>query len=151
MSIVHVFSYGTLMIAQVMEAVTGQVFETEPALVAGFARYGLRGESYPALVPEASCATDGVLWRDVDMEALQHLDAFEGDWYQRISVQVMLGDPPGPACTAQAETYVLVETQRHRLNHRRWSRDRFETHRLPQFLREYCGFTALPPSGDQAP
>ncbi len=149
MSTVSVFSYGTLMIAQVMEAVTGGHFRAEPALVAGFARYGLRGESYPALVPETSCATDGVLWHDVDGDSLQRLDAFEGDWYQRIAVQVMLGDPPGPGLTAQAETYVLVEAQRHRLNHRRWSRDRFESQRLPQFLKQYCRPAVSPPSGDQ--
>lgn len=141
---VHVFAYGTLMIPQVMQMVTGHQPVCEPALLPGYARYGLRGETYPALVQEAIRATDGVLWRAVDAESLDRLDAFEGDWYERTTVQVLLGDPPSEASTTEALVYVLVETQRHRLNHRRWSRDRFETHHLPQFLKDYRGFAATP-------
>lgn len=141
---VHVFAYGTLMIPQVMQMVTGHQFVCEPALLPGYARYGLRGETYPALVPEAVRATDGVLWRDVDAESLARLDAFEGDWYARLSVQALLGEPPSEASSIDAVTYALIDDQRHRLNHRRWSRDRFETHHLAQFLKDYRGFAATP-------
>ena len=142
----NVFAYGTLTFAQVMETVTGMAFTCESALLPGFARYGLRGESYPALVPEAARATDGILWRDVDDASLQQLDAFEGAWYERAIVSVLVGDPPDESAPVEAVTYVLVETQHRRLNRRRWSRDRFETHHLAQFLKWYRSNPSPSPS-----
>jgi gamma-glutamylcyclotransferase (GGCT)/AIG2-like uncharacterized protein YtfP len=145
----NVFAYGTLTFAQVMETVTNTVFAHEPALLPGFARYGLRGESYPALIQEATRATDGILWRDVDEASLQQLDAFEGEWYERVIVSTRVGDPPDESAPVQAVTYVLVETQHRRLNRRRWSRDRFEAHHLAQFLRRYRSNPS--PSPSQSP
>ena len=140
----NVFAYGTLTFAQVMEVVAGKLFEYESGLLAGYVRYGLRGESYPALVPNSSSATEGVLWRDVDAESMSRLDAFEGAWYARTTVQVLMGDPPDPASAVDAVTYVLIPSQHHRLNRRRWSRDRFETRHLPQFMRRHRALTPLP-------
>lgn len=136
----HVFTYGSLMIPRVMEAVTGRLFATAPALLQGFARYALRGETYPGLVPETTAATDGVLWRHVDDDSLRLLDEFEGDWYERQRVTAIVGGDP-----VSVETYVLVETQRHRVSHRRWLRDRFETRYLQDFLSSYES-TAAPMS-----
>ena len=138
MSPAHLFAYGTLMLPQVMAAVAGGVYRGVPALLPDHARYGLRGETYPGLVPEARRATDGILYRDVDAQALQRLDAFEGDWYVRTPVAALVD---GEAVAAV--TYVLVEAQRHRLHRRRWSLARFEARHLAGFLRDYRGFEEL--------
>ena len=131
---VHVFTYGSLMIPRVMQVVTGHLFADSPALVQGFARYTLRGETYPGLVEEAMAATKGVLWHDVDEDSLSRLDVFEGEWYMRRSVPIIVDDQP-----IDAETYILAGAQRHRVSHRRWSRDRFETRYLQRFLASYDG------------
>lgn len=128
----QVFTYGCLMIPPVMETVTGRLFATEPALLQGFARYALRGETYPGLVPESTAATEGVLWRHVDDDSLRRLDEFEGDWYERQRVTAIVGDKP-----LSVDTYVLVQAQHHRVSHRRWLRDRFETRYLQDFLSSY--------------
>jgi gamma-glutamylcyclotransferase (GGCT)/AIG2-like uncharacterized protein YtfP len=128
----HVFTYGCLMIPRVMQVVTGRVFVGEAGLLQGYARYALRGETYPGLVPEAAAATDGVLWYEVDDNGLGQLDEFEGDWYERQSVTAIVGDQPVPA-----QVYVLVEAQYHRVSHRRWLRDRFERRYLLDFLANY--------------
>ncbi len=129
----NVFTYGTLTIVRVMEAVTGHAFVAEPALLPEYARYALRGETYPGLVCEATAACDGVLWRQVDDDSLRRLDAFEGDWYRRQTVTVL-----ADGVSVAAETYVLVEAQHHRVSHRRWLRDRFERRFLQDFLAKYA-------------
>jgi gamma-glutamylcyclotransferase (GGCT)/AIG2-like uncharacterized protein YtfP len=84
----RVFTYGTLMFHDVMEAVTGQRFHHEEATLKGFARYELRGVIYPGLVKEEEGATLGVLYLDVDEKSLKWLDDFEDDFYKRESVCV---------------------------------------------------------------
>ena len=122
------------MIPRVMQVVTGQLFIDSPALIQGFARYTLRGETYPGLVEEAMATTEGVLWHDVDEDSLSRLDVFEGEWYVRRPVPIIVDGSP-----VDAETYVLNDAQRHRVSHRRWSRDRFETRYLQRFLSSYDG------------
>lgn len=125
------------MIPRVMEVISGRLFDAVPARLQGYVRYALRGETYPGLVEEPTAATDGVLWRDVDEDSLQRIDAFEGEWYERHTVQVIAEENAMPA-----ETYVLIEAQRHRLSRRPWSRARFESRYLQRFLSSYGGSTA---------
>lgn len=133
------FTYGSLMIPRVMEAVCGRTFDAVEALLQGYARYALRGETYPGLIPEAGVATDGVLWQGIDAQCLRRLDEFEGDWYTRESVTVLLSPTSAtvPEQRLAAQTYVLVPAQHFRVSRRRWSRDRFETRYLQRFLANY--------------
>ena len=131
-----VFTYGSLMIPRVMEAVCGRTFDALDALLQGYARYALRGETYPGLVPEDAVATEGVLWQGVDADSLRRLDVFEGDWYTRESVTVLTG-AGSEELACEAQTYVLVPAQHFRVSRRRWSRDRFETRYLQRFLSSY--------------
>jgi gamma-glutamylcyclotransferase (GGCT)/AIG2-like uncharacterized protein YtfP len=133
---VHVFTYGSLMIPRVMEVVVGRLFDAQAALLQGYARYALRGETYPGLVEEAAAAADGVLWHDVDDASLRRLDDFEGDWYERRTVTVM-----ADAVELPAETYVLIPAQHHRVSRRPWNRARFESRYLQGFLSRYGGST----------
>ena len=48
----NVFAYGSLMIPSVMHAVTGRWFTHTEAVLEGYARYGIDGESYPGIVPQ---------------------------------------------------------------------------------------------------
>jgi gamma-glutamylcyclotransferase (GGCT)/AIG2-like uncharacterized protein YtfP len=126
---VHVFAYGTLTFPQVMERVTGRLFESTPAILQGYARSHLRGETFPGLIEEATSATDGLLWLDLDAESLSTIEGFEGDWYERRAVQVVVGEQP-----RDAVTFVLKREQRHRVSRRRWIRSRFEQRYLQRFL-----------------
>ena len=129
---VHLFAYGTLAFPRLMEAVTGRTFASQPALLEGYARYALRGATFPGLVEEGHSATDGVLWRDLDAASLARVDDYEGDWYERRAVTVRAGDAPLPA-----QTYVLVDAQRRRVSRRRWVAARFESRYLRRCLAEY--------------
>jgi len=135
----HVFTYGSLMVASVMEAVTGNRFASINALLRGYARYGLEGATYPGLIPQENATTDGVLYLDVDPSSLARLDAFEGAFYDRVRVSVETAEGE----RMEAEVYVVAPHHRHRLSARAWHLDDFRRDHLAAFLASYHGFSAL--------
>ncbi len=135
----HVFTYGTLMIPSVMEAVAGRRFAARKALLYGYARFRLKGVSYPGLIPQIGAKTDGVLYLDVDSQSTARLDAFEGAFYDRVLVEVDVENGRRLA----GEVYVVAPTHRHRLSSEAWRLDDFRREHLPAFLASYQGFSAL--------
>jgi gamma-glutamylcyclotransferase (GGCT)/AIG2-like uncharacterized protein YtfP len=109
------FAYGTLVLPEVMEAVTGRAFAGRPALLRGFARRRLLGRSFPGLVEERDAATAGVLYDGVDAATLATLDRFEGPLYERAAVAVELDRGTRAACwvyrlAPAAQSLVRAET-----------------------------------------
>jgi len=84
----NIFTYGTLMIPDVMYAVTTRKFRFKNAILRGYARFTVKGESYPGIIPVTGAVTEGIVYFDVDALSLDRLDAFEGDLYQRTPVRV---------------------------------------------------------------
>lgn len=103
LSTVTLFAYGTLQLTEVMGRVTGRDFTSQPALLPGYGRYLIRGETYPGIVKEIGAATPGLVYFDVDAPTLRLLDDFEGPLYQRHPITVILSD--NTLC--QAMTYML--------------------------------------------
>jgi gamma-glutamylcyclotransferase (GGCT)/AIG2-like uncharacterized protein YtfP len=131
------FAYGTLAVAPVMEAVAGRVFAAEPARLAGYARRGVRGEVFPALVAAAGAETPGVLYRGLDPRSLAALDAFEGDLYERRTLVVETAAGP-----AAAEAYLAREGRRGALTGEPWDLDGFVARELPRYLAACRAFRA---------
>ena len=69
----RLFVYGTLELSEVMLAVTGQTFESEEAILDGYARGLLRGEEFPGIVPDSDARTRGILYRGIDSLSLRRL------------------------------------------------------------------------------
>jgi gamma-glutamylcyclotransferase (GGCT)/AIG2-like uncharacterized protein YtfP len=136
----NVFTYGSLMIPSVMAAVTGKHFQVMKACLREYARFKVKGESYPGIIYKTGAATDGVVHRDVDDLSLNLLDDFEGELYKRISVPVEV-DQSGALI---AETYVVSPEHLHRLSSVPWDLDKFKKENLQEFLRSYKGFSLLP-------
>jgi gamma-glutamylcyclotransferase (GGCT)/AIG2-like uncharacterized protein YtfP len=130
----RVFAYGTLEVAALVEALTGRSFPRIEAVLEGFARSMVRGQSYPGIAPEPGARTSGVLYLGVDAEALALLDRYEGPLYERRGVRVATCD--GERVAAQA--WVIAEERRHLLGDEPWDRARFEAHDLARYL-EACG------------
>lgn len=113
---VAVFAYGTLMLDEVMRAVTGRSFPGEPARLRGHRRRRIVDRSYPGVVPHPGEDTTGMVFRDIDAAAIERLDAFEGDLYDRLALPVRTdGDEQ-----LSAWTYVVKERHRHRLSDEVW-------------------------------
>jgi hypothetical protein len=129
------FAYGSLLVPRVMRGVTGKSFPDEPAVLPGYARYRIAGESFPGIVEEPGARTEGTLYRSVDPGAMALLDRFEDEFYVRKRVAVL--DRGG--ATVFAETYVIPEERRSLLSSRPWDREAFERDDLEGFLKTIEG------------
>jgi gamma-glutamylcyclotransferase (GGCT)/AIG2-like uncharacterized protein YtfP len=129
----NLFVYGTLMIPSVMYAVTVRKFRFVEAILTGYARYMVKGEYYPGIIPETDAVTKGILCFDVDVLSLERLDAFEGDLYQRtpILAETKKGE------SFSAETYAVKPEFRGCLSSRKWDVKEFSQNYLEAFLKTY--------------
>jgi gamma-glutamylcyclotransferase (GGCT)/AIG2-like uncharacterized protein YtfP len=132
----NIFTYGTLMIPEVMVAVTTRKFRSIDAILKGYARFTVKGESYPGIVPATGAATEGIIYFDVDEWSLERLDAFEGDLYQRIQIQAETKEKE----ILKADTYVIKPKFRSNLSSLEWNIKEFAQKHLKTFLETYTGF-----------
>jgi hypothetical protein len=123
----------------VLEALTGRRFASEPAVLDGFARFLLRGRSFPGAVPRPGASTPGRLYHDLDPSSLALLDDFEGDLYRRRRVAVRIA--AGPA--REAFAYLLADGSAALLSSRPWERERFEAEDLHGYLERCRAFRRL--------
>jgi len=131
-----IFTYGTLMISDVMYAVTAREFRFKNAILRGYARFTVKGESYPGIIPASDAVTEGVVYFDVDESSLERLDAFEGDLYQRIPILV---ENKGKGMIS-AEAYVIKPQFSGYLSSKEWNAKEFVQKHLKAFLETYSGF-----------
>ena len=126
----RLFSYGTLMLDEVMEVVAGRLFARCTAALAGFRRRGLRGQVYPAIVPASDETLDGVLWEALDLPTLARIDRFEGPLYERqlCSVAISSGE------LRSAFAYVLRPEHAGLLADASWDAAGFRARHLADFL-----------------
>lgn len=77
----HLFVYGLLTFPDIVQAVTGKQYQTQPALLREHRRYGLSqsplSAAVPILIEEAAAITEGVLLLDLSAEDFAKLDQFE--------------------------------------------------------------------------
>ncbi len=131
-----IFTYGTLMIPDVMYAVTTREFRFKDAILRGYARFTVKGESYPGIIPVADTVTEGIIYFDVDELSLERLDAFESNLYQRTPVRVETEKDE----ILNAETYVVRPEYRGYLSSKEWNVKEFNQKHLGAFLETYLGF-----------
>ena len=61
-----------------MTAVCGISFPSEKAFLAGYGRYLIRNEVFPAIATEKNACTEGLLYRGLNPKSIHLLDVFEG-------------------------------------------------------------------------
>jgi len=132
----NIFTYGTLMIPDVMYAVTARKFRFKDAILRGYARFTVKGEFYPGIIPVTDAVTEGVIYFDVDELSLDRLDTFEGSLYQRTPVRVETKKEE----ILNAETYVIRPEYRGYLSSKEWNVKEFAQKHLEAFLETYQRF-----------
>jgi len=132
----NLFAYGTFLIPEVMYAVTTRKFRFENAILRGYARFKMKGELYPGIIPITDAVTKGIIYFDVDELSLERLDAFEGDLYQRtpILAEMKSGE------IFNVEAYVIKPKFRNYLSSSEWNIKEFTQKHLEAFLKTYSGF-----------
>jgi len=132
----NIFAYGTLMIHSVMHAVTGRHFPSQKAILKNYARFRVKGESYPGIIPVTDAITDGIIYFNVNEFSLDQLDTFEGDLYERTRVRVETEEKE----MQNAEAYVIRSKYLGYLSLEAWDVKEFIKKDLEMFLMTYSGF-----------
>jgi len=125
-----VFSYGTLMFPEVLEALTEKHFEFEELSLAGYERRLVRGEIYPAVREEARSRISGRLWFDIDDLSLEILDFFEDVLYEHRNVE-LASERRG---LSKARLYVVPKHLEARLSDALWYESEFREKHLVHYL-----------------
>jgi len=133
---VNLFTYGSLMCSDIMFKVAGCQLEYSPACLSNFFRSKMHGREYPGIVEQPKTQVAGVLYRNLSPEALQRLDAFEGEMYQRQEVEVMTKEHG----LAMAMTYVIKPRYRNQLTDEEWDFRSFLVFGKKKFEETYFGF-----------
>lgn len=138
-SLRHCFTYGSLMVPEIMAAVCGLRAQAIAAKLAGYSRHPVRGEEYPGMVPNAKATVEGVLYLDLPPDALARLDAFEGEQYVRSTVIVLDADQR----PIEAETYVFRPEYVGLLLPGDWDHAGFLREGRQRFEQRYMGFQSI--------
>lgn len=125
----NIFTYGSLMFPEVWTRVVAGDYRSVHARLDGHARFEVRNQTYPGMVPQERSHVAGVLYIDVDEADLERLDHFEGDDYQRVTREVTCED--GVARAAETYVYRLPDG----LQKTSWEPDGFA---MQRFLETYC-------------
>jgi gamma-glutamylcyclotransferase (GGCT)/AIG2-like uncharacterized protein YtfP len=128
MSIVNVFTYGSLMFSPVWESVCAGRYKTQKMLLCDFRRYCVQNESYPAVVPQLGASVEGIVYFDVSSEDQLKLNQFEGEEYVLRHHQI-------DAVAVVFYEYVALA----RIDRREWSPTDFEQNLMPAFLSRHVG------------
>ena len=125
----HVFTYGSLMFADVWSRVVKGRYESIEGHVDHHGRFAIHGVDYPGMVARDDSQVTGRLYLDVDDDDLRRLDQFEGVDYRRDVVTVTAVD----GVVREAETYVYLRGDR--LLDSAWEPEAFA---MQRFLETYC-------------
>lgn len=133
------FAYGTLMCPDIMAEVSGLNRPVTSATLRGYRRLRVKGEDYPALLPDPAGCVPGVIYRDIPESAWTLLDRFEGEMYARVRAQVELAD----GIAAAVETYVINGRFSGCLEDVEWDFTEFLCHGKERFRKSYKGYLEL--------
>jgi gamma-glutamylcyclotransferase (GGCT)/AIG2-like uncharacterized protein YtfP len=135
MATFSVFTYGTLQIPSVMQAVTGKDLKPVAATLKGFQRFKFKGKTFPGIIKNSSSTIDGALYRNINEQTLEQLDFFEDVAYERCLIDVTVGIE-----TEQAFVYVTKDEYREWLSDEEWSLEAFKEFHLDNYLKRITGF-----------
>ncbi|WP_188860944.1 gamma-glutamylcyclotransferase family protein [Marinobacterium nitratireducens] len=130
------FTYGTLMVPDVIELVLGRrAGDTARAALPDYGCYRVHERQFPAILAERGHITHGCVYLDLTPAELQRLDGYEGELYDRRRVHVQLPD----GATLDVWTYVLRRQYRRLLSPEGWDFEHFVEHQLEFFLHRLRG------------
>ena len=131
---IHLFTYGSLMFDDVWKRLVKGHYRLDNARLDGYARRCVKHDEYPVIFP-ANESVEGVVYFDIDDEDIISLDTFEGEYYERKEVELLVNYEK-----IIAHTYVLKPAYYDIIDPKLWSETLFEKEGIHRFLKEYKGF-----------
>ncbi len=126
----NVFTYGSLIFPEVMEALTAQQFKYEDVVLSNFERRALVGKPYPGLIAKVGAIVEGRLWFDLDKSSIEILDQFEGARYER---RTAVMDCPSQG-QVTASFYVTPPALENTLTNEPWDVAHFKSRHLTRYV-----------------
>lgn len=116
------FVYGSLMFPEIIRSVIGRVPEGRPAIIQGYRRLVVAGESFPGMIKvgESDERVDGLVYVDITSEEWKRIIAFEDEFYglKEVSVE-RLGE------NLSALAFVVPPAKKSLLADEVWNPDQF--------------------------
>lgn len=136
---INLFTYGSLMCADIMFRVAGCKVQSTESVLADFHRSRIKLEEYPGIFPLPGDSVPGILYFNLPDEAIRRLDIFEGELYDRQAVEVVSAE--FGACRAMA--YIVKPCYHDRISNVDWSFDHFLATGKAKFEQAYLGFEKI--------
>jgi gamma-glutamylcyclotransferase (GGCT)/AIG2-like uncharacterized protein YtfP len=128
----NLFVYGSLIVPEIITAVTGRDFASKKGgVLRGYAQFARRDRPEAALLPFPDMTTEGTVYCDMDDESLRRIDTFTGDSYHRVEVNIetYTGE------WVEAEAHVIHLKARKLLTTKPWDEDEFRRKHLKDVVR----------------
>ena len=122
------FAYGTLMFPAVIKSVIGRIPDSRRAVIKGYRRLQVTGESFPGLIRENLESVEGIVYADIVGDEWEQLTAFEDDFYELQEITV---DCLGTSISALA--YIVPPSRKSLLSDKTWNPDFFRKNHLAGF------------------
>lgn len=130
----HLFTYGSLMFEDVWHRLVRGHYLSQKATLQGYARRAIKNDVYP-LIFEANEWVEGRVYYEISDEDLVILDTFEGEYYERKEVELLVENKK-----INAYTYVLKEAYYDLIDSKVWNDALFAQEGIQSFLEGYKGF-----------
>ncbi len=127
----RLFCYGSLRVAEVIQAVIGCAPHGRQAALPNHALRRIRDASYPGVIPQARASTPGCVYDGLSDDDLARLDDFEGEPYSRELRTVRFEDGD----EAEAWVYLLPDNRLDWLTDDPWDLETFRRNDLADFMR----------------
>jgi hypothetical protein len=127
------FFYGTLVDADVRRLVLGREVSdaaVQPAELAGFQRYAVQQQPFPAAVPQQGATVDGVIMPGASLSDAAMLTCFEGSDYEAQLCRVTSSAAGG----RDQDAWVFVASDRVPRGEPSWSIDDWRAQHKPAFF-----------------
>lgn len=133
----NLFTYGTLMIPEIISSLLGRNLTGMGALLKDYRRALILNQSYPGITRQGESQVEGVIYYQLKPHEMEILDNYEGQMYELNPVQVVLksGD------VQEANVYVLKDEFKSLLSDKDWNLEAFLKNDLLHFFKGYEGFT----------
>ena len=116
-----IFVYGTLLIPEIYQKVTGLYPNYITAQVAGYRRVSLVNRVYPGIIKADGEWVNGALIKNVSESELNSIIEYEGEEYQCITIDVTAQEK-----TEKAYIFILPEKHHHLAENKDWNLSRFK-------------------------
>lgn len=133
---INVFTYGSLMFSPVWDRVVSGNYLASSAVLHGYTRRAVVDQHYPvAFAANRQDFIQGIVYFDVEPADVHRLDYFEGEYYQRISVELNL---PQLGKTT-ADIYIVQQRHQRIISDQAWDPENFQQNVLSEFMTAYEG------------